>query len=833
MYVVWEMRARSDAKVSVMGSFILDLRYTLRTMRMNPGFVALAVFSLSIGIGINTAIYSIYGTIFQPDRGVRDVDQIVQISNAELSGFQGSYPEYLDYRGQTSEIFEDMMAYIPMIAVLDLGPRSEMIFLEEVSGNYFELLGVEPLFGRVFLEEDDSPGASPATVLSCDTWRRWYRSDPDIVGKVVKLNGNAFTVIGVAKDDFPGMFPFTCVLWTTIEQEKLINPNDSNLTSRTSHNAYMKGRLREGITLAQAREVLQAARTGIVEKYPDVYRNIGTGPVVVPARNVQIGPEVDQPIKMLSWFLMGLVGLVLVIACTNLAGILLARASARRREIGIRLAVGAGRSRLMRQLLTESVLLAVMGGMVGVFIAYGLINLLVAVRPPFPLPINLNFGIDGRALFFALILSIGTGIIFGLLPARHATNPNIIFALRGGSETFGSRPRRFGIKNSLVVAQVSVSAVLLLCAGLLIRSLTMASAVDPGFDLRRGAIVQFPFEFTSYDQVRARSFVRQAKARLSSIPGVEAVGVVKDLPLGLSYRSSNVLPIDSQSQVDDRGVVSSNSVAGPDFFKAMGIPLLRGRFFDDGDVQETERVAIVNQSFVQRFWPGADPIGRQFRFLNGGRVYTIVGVVADGKYRTLGEDQRLFFWRAAYQGILNDDILSIVVRSDLPAGQLITAIRNEITAIDPDMPIFELQTVSQYRGLMLFIPRLVGSIASVLGLVALLLGITGLYGVIAYDVSRRTREVGIRMALGAQKRDVLAQVLWSGMRLVLVGLLVGVPIAGLASQGLTALLFGISPLDPITFIGIPLLLIGITVAATLMPARQAARVNPVDALNHE
>jgi len=816
-----------------MGSFFLDLRYTLRTMRMNPGFVALAVFSLSIGIGINTAIYSIYSTIFQPDRGVRDGNELVQVSNMRLNDFAAGYPEYLDYRAQTSEIFEDMLTYNAMIALLDLGQRSEMIFLEEVSGNYFELLGVEPLLGRVFVEEDDAPGAAPAVVLSYDTWQRWYFDDPDIVGQTVKLNNRAFTVIGVVKDDFLGMFPFTCVLWTTITQHNLLDPDSDVLTRRNYETVFMKGRLREGVSLAKAREVLHTVRARFIQDYPDMYRNIGTGPVALPAKSVVIGPEIDRPVKMLSWFLMGLVGLVLVIACTNLAGILLARASARRREIGIRLAVGAGRGRLIRQLLTESILLAVMGGVVGVLIAYCLINILVAVRPPLPLSINLDFGINGQALLFTLILSIGTGILFGLLPARHATNPNIVFALKGGSETFGSRLRRFGFKNSLIVAQVSVSAVLLLCAGLLIRSLTMAASVDPGFDLRRGVVLQFPFEFSGHDDTRIHSFVREAKIRLALVPGVDAVGITGDIPLGMSSRSTRIIPTDTQFPISEQGVIVGYTFAGPDFYRAMGIPLLRGRFFSEADAPGAERVVIVNRSFIQRFWPGEDPIGKQFRTSSGQRVYTIVGVVADGKYRTLGEDQRLFYWRPTLQSSLRNSALTFVVRSDLPADQLMATVRNEINTIDPDMPIFDPQTVSQYRGMMLFIPRLVGGIASVLGLVALLLGITGLYGVIAYDVSRRTREVGLRMALGAQKRDVLTLILWSGMRLVLVGLLVGVPIAGLASQGLTALLFGISPLDPLTFIGIPLLLIGVTVAATLTPARRAASVNPVDALHHE
>ncbi|MFC1627685.1 ABC transporter permease [Gemmatimonadota bacterium] len=817
-----------------MNNLLNDLRYTFRSMKLNPGFVAVAVFSLAIGIGVNTGLFSIYKTIFRPDQGVEDGHELVVLAGNDIDDFLGSYPEYLDYREQTTDTFEDLLAYIPMIALMDLGESSDMIFFEEVTGNYFDLLGVDPVLGRTFIEEeDDTPGAVPTLVLSHITWQNKFGADPDIIGRSVMMNSHAFTVIGVAPPDFPGMFPFTVACWTPINTHDLLEQGGNGLNQRADESdCYIKGRLKDGVTIGRAREVMWTVRNRLAQEYPDIYEGQMTGEIVLPAKDIVIVPEFDRPIKLLSWFLMGLVGLVLVIACTNLASILLARASARQKEIGIRLAIGAGRGRLIRQLLTESITLSLMGGLVGVGIAQGLIKLLLAVRPPLPLDVNLDFGLSGAALLFTLVLSVLTGIVFGLIPARQATNPDIVHSLKGTATTFHGR-RRFGLKNSLIVAQVAVSVILLLCAGLLLRSLGNATSVDPGFDLDRGVLFDFMFEFTEYEESRARSFVNDVKERIASLPGVERVGMADLIPLNLSSRGNRVIPIDSDYQVGENGVHSFRADATPGYFAAMGIPVLRGRTFDDTDVQGVPDVAIVNETFAGRFWPGEDPIGKQFRTTYGERIYTIVGVAADGKYRTLGEDQSAFFYGALLQRPISGNTVSFIVRTSAPESGLIPLIQQEVRALDPDMPLFDLKTVPAYKGVMLFIPRLVGSIASALGLVALILGSIGLYGIIAFEVSRRTREVGVRMALGAQKRDVLNMVLWSGLKLVLVGLLIGVPVAALAARGLTALLFGIDPLDPITFAGIPLILIGVTIAATMTPARRAARINPIDALHHE
>jgi predicted permease len=350
---------------------------------------------------------------------------------------------------------------------------------------------------------------------------------------------------------------------------------------------------------------------------------------------------------------------------------------------------------------------------------------------------------------------------------------------------------------------------------------------------KRGVIFDLAFTFGDFTDERAVGLVREVRERFRALPGVEQVGVAERIPLNFSNRDDNVIPLEPAVEVGERGVRAGVSDADPDFFRAMGIPLRRGRFFDQGDVREGPRVAIVNETFAERFWPGQDPIGRQFRTFYGQDQYTIVGVVKDGKYRTLGERQQPFFWGALDQRTFHQETVTFVVRTSLPERDLIPILRQEARTIDPDLPLFDLKTARQYRGVTLFIPRLVGAISSGLGLFALILGTTGLYGIIAFEVSRRTREVGIRMALGAGRRTVLALILGNGLRLVLAGLLIGVPLAALAARGLTVLLYGIAPLDAVTFLGVPVLLIGVTVAATLTPALRAARIHPIEALRHE
>ncbi len=809
-----------------------DLRYTLRTLRKSPGFVLVAILSLAVGIGADTAIYSIYTTLFDDDRGVTEAHELVLIGpNDSYWGMQLSYADYLALRTGTTDVLDDLFLYEISISLLDRGDESEMVFHEFATANYFDVLGVGPALGRIFItDEDDRPGTDPIVVLSHDCWRQRYGADPEIVGRALRLGGHPFTVVGVAAPDFVGMFPLAVDFWVPLAHRHLIGPGDDALSDPNRRTFWAKGRLRDGIELAQARQVIEALGARMNEQYPGTQEFRLTA---IPSKDAILTPEIDQAIRMLSLFLMGLVGLVILIACTNLASIMLARASTRRREIGIRLAIGAGRGRLVRQMLTESLLLALGGGLAGVAIAHGLIELLLALRLPLPLPLNLAFGLDLQAVFFACILTLVTGIIFGLLPARKASDPNLVEILKGSDTGPAIHYRRFGLTNLLIAAQVTVSTLLLICTGLFLHSLQRAAAVDRGFDLRSGVVMQLPLELSGFEASQARTYLQEVKSRLGALPGVEAVAFTDCLPLDFS-KSINLVYVSDSPTVEAESELSiQTSDVGPDYFRAMGIAIEQGRAISTTDVAGAPLVAVINRTFAERCWPGLNPIGRQIQIGRRDRTYTIVGVAADGKYRTLGEAARPYFYRAQFQHAFQADFSYAVVRTREDARPLIPAIRNVLREINPDLPPFDLKPVSEYLGIMLFLPRLVGSIAGALGLTALLLGITGLYGVIALETARRTREVGIRIALGAGRGRILRLVLTDSIRLIAVGLGLGLATAAAASQGLTALLIGIQPLDPVTFVGIPLLLIATALLATLQPARRAARIDPVQAVRQE
>jgi predicted permease len=826
-----------------MESLIRDLSYTFRTLKRNPGFAAIAVLSLALGIGANTAIYTIYSAIFHRDVGVRDTASMVDVyTSDEFDEYlTSSYPDYLDYREQASDVFEDMITYNLSLAILDEGENTEFVFGEEVTGNYFDVLGLQPLMGRTFIpEEDDAYGAPPTVVVSYTTWQRRYGSDPEIVGKSMKLNGTAFTIIGVMPKKFTGMFPFYVDMWVPIHFHDIIMPpgtfgDDVNrpnrLESRGSRNLWVKGRLKPGVTVEQARASLATVSARLAEEYPE--SNEGRESRALPSDDVALIPFLDGPIKAFTMFLMIMVGLVLVIACTNLAGMTLARASRRRKEIGVRLAIGAGRWRLTRQLLTESITLALLGGVAGLVFARWLLTVLVAVQPPIPIAINLDLGLDTGVLAFTFALSLLTGVVFGLLPSLRATRPDLVGVLKDSYGALEGRLRRFGIRSGLVVVQVAVSALLLLCAGLFLRSLGNVSNVDYGYTLRQGVIATMDLSYRGYTQEAGNQFFDELKQRLQVIPGVEAVAYADDLPLDASLSTTSMFPQGTDVPYDEEdGVEVDRAEVGPDYFRAMGIQIVFGRPFDSTDLPDGERVAIVNESFARRFWPDESALGKRFERGSSSRTpFTIVGVARDGKYRTLGEQARLFAYTALSQNPIS--FRTAIVRTSADDRQILPIVRSEVRAMDPDLPMFQLITVPEHGELMLFLPRLVAALVTGLGVLSLILGTTGLYGIIAYDVSRRTREVGIRVALGSDRRGVIQLILWDGMKLVVVGLSVGIILAAAITGAIRLLLYGISPLDPVTFIVVPALFLGITTATTIGLARRAASVDPVIALRTE
>ncbi len=817
-------------------TFGQDLRYALRTLRARPGFALIAILSLALGIGANTAIFSIYSGILLGRSPIEDVDRFVEVYTREtdtdfLEHGLSSYADYLDVREQLTDVFEDVIIYNTTMPILERAEGNEYLFGEVVSANYFEAIGIKPVFGRIFDPATDGlVGAAPTVVISHQLWESHFGRDPGVIGRTITLTGTDFTVIGIAPPEFTGLFPMEAQIWYPITLRPLINPRSTELTYRGERSSFIKARLRAGTTLEQARGALAALNTRLTETWPEIHSDAEL--VLVPSNTITLHPELDGLITGFTLFLMAMVGLVLLVACTNLASLLLARALARRREIGIRLAMGAGRFRLIRQLLTESILLALLGGAAGVVLAHGLLQLLLAVQPPVPIHISLDIGLDLRVLCFSLVLSLVTGVIFGLLPALQTTRPELMQALRDEYGLTIRRLRRVGLRSALVVAQVAVSALLMVSAGLFLRSLSRASRVDTGFDLRQGVVATFILHESGLSGTESHAFFERLINRVSNLPGVEAAAVTDRMPLGYGISTTTIYPRGLATEAAAEGVSTDFSRVTAGYFRTMGIPIRAGRSFTPIDQGEGEPVVIVNEAFASEYWPAGDALGQFVRVGDPGEEpRRIVGITGNGKYRSLGEQPRPYI----YFPERSEDqyICFLVVRAARDGLELLGPVREAIRSVDRHIPLLDLTTVARHMELMIFMPRLLAALLSGLGLFSLILGATGLYGVIAYDVSRRVREVGIRMSLGAQRVQVIRLIIGDGLKLVVIGTVIGLGLAWLASGALTSMLIGIVPVDPVTYTLVAVLFLAVTLVATWRPARAAAAVNPVDALHQD
>ncbi|MHC4107669.1 MAG: ABC transporter permease, partial [Planctomycetota bacterium] len=741
-----------------------------------------------------------------------------------------SYPDYLEIR-ERDDLFTGVVAHAANFFSLDLGGQPEVAFGEVVSGNYFDVLGVRLSRGRGFIpEEDDVAGAPPVVVIGDGLWKRAFASDPDVVGKTLTIKGRPFDIIGVAPPEFTGlMVGFAADAWVPVASDAALSPGDVALDSRGSRWIIVKGRLRPGVTVEQAQAGMDVLATRLAGEYPDT--NDDRGFKLIPTNDVRIFPFIDRVLTPVAALLMTVVGLVLVIACTNLANLLLARAVARRKEIAIRLAIGAGRLRLVRQLLTESMLLALMGGVLGLLVAYWTATFLVSFRPPIPVTMSLDLSIDARVLGFTFIISALTGVIFGLVPALQATKPDVVPALKNEAATIKTRWRALGLRNSLVVLQVAVSLVLLIGAGLFVRSLTRAQDIETGFEQERIAIMGLLPDLNDYSAERGRALYDQLRERAGGMPGVEATAIASRLPLGFSVSITSVRVEGAEIDPDEVPEMDYATI-GDGYFEAMDIPLLRGRDFGDLDGESTQPVAIISEAGARLLWPGEDAIGKRVRIGGADEPFsTIVGVARDTKVRTLGEDHRPYIYEAFSQDY--SPWMTLVVRTSGDPAAILPALRSELQALDETLPIMELKTMTEHLGIMLFAPRMAAVLLGIFGGLAVLLATVGLYGVVAFTASQRTREMGIRVALGAEPIDVVRLVIRQAVALVGVGAAIGVGLAFLATRPLSSLLFGIGASDPVTFGGVTLLLAAVALLASLVPALRAARVDPMVALRQE
>jgi predicted permease len=814
-----------------------DVRYALKWLLRSPGFAAAAVLSLAVGIGFNTALFSIVDALLFRPLPIADPARIVDVYTRGGDGdtfATSSYPDYLDFKAGNT-VFSDMLGYSPSIGALKAGDRSRMALGEVVTGNYFQVLGVATAIGRTLLPEDDRPGAPRVAVISHATWARDFGRDPAALGRTLLIHGQPYAIVGVAPQAFTGLVPMLQPeLWTAVAHVEDVEPagiqdvvpsptGTTRLDRRGQRWLFVKGRLKDGETVARADANLQVLMAQLARAHPKTneQRPIAT------AANVRIHPEADRLLRPVAAGLMIAIGLVLLVACANVANMLLARASGRQREIGIRLAIGASRRRLVQQLLTESLVLAALGAFAGITLASFAIQLIAALPLPIPVPVALDLHIDARVVSFTTLIATVAGLMAGLAPALRATRVNLAADLKGEA-TIAKAGRRWTIRDGLVVIQTAVTLVLLVAAGLLTRSILQAQRVDLGFRAQGAVALGTELGLIGYTEERAAALFARAAERVEALPGVTSVSRAVRQPLAINY-NRNTIFFPERSVPGDRGTPVSATWVDHQYFRTLGVPLLRGRDFTVLETPASAKVAIVNEAFVRRHWPGQEPLGRRFRTRTAdGPEFEVVGVVADYKVETVGEQPTPYIHYALGQRQFTGEVL--IARTATDAGALLSAMRREMLALEPNSVFLDNQTMEGQVAANLLPARLAAQTLGLVGIVATLLAAVGLYGVIAYTVGRRTREIGIRMALGATPGDVIRMVMGQGLGMVAAGLGLGLALSWAAARAISSALYGIGAADPAAWAGAVSVLIASAALANYLPARRAARVDPSVAL---
>jgi predicted permease len=816
-----------------------DLRYALRWLRRTPGFTLAAVASFAIGIGFNTALFSVVDAVLFRPLPVRAPDELVNIYTSGSDGdpwITSSYPDLLDLRSGNA-VFTDIAGHSPMMAAVNSSDRTRLALGEIVTGNYFQFFGVTASRGRTLTPDDERPEAERVLVVSDRYWTRELGRDPNVVGRPLRLRGLTYTIVGVVDASFTGMVPMLSPdMWVTVREATEVEPagiqdvvpsptGTSRLDRRGQRWLFAKGRLKPGVTVAQAQANLDVVMRQLMAAYPQT--NKDRRPALKKSSEVRIHPAGDQLVLFIGVGLMVAVGLVLLIACANVASMLLARASARQREIAIRLAIGAGRWRLIRQLIIESLVLALAGAAAGILVSVWLTRLIATPNLPIPIPIVLDLRMDGRVLGFTLLLTTIAGLAAGLAPAFRASRANLVDALRGAAG--GARPgRRWTLRDALVAGQIAATAVLLVTAGLLSRSVLAARSADVGFRVEGLAVVSADLDLARYDQARAEQYWRRALERVRSLPGVEAAALAARLPFSINFNVQQ-FHIPGHASPNDLGFSLQNTRVSADYFRAIGVPILQGRGFNESDTPTSQNVIVINETMAKRFWKDRSPLGERIRLRSvDGPAFEIVGISADHRIRTVGEPPEPYVHFAASQQMNFFQI--ILARTSGDARRLVEDIRRELAALEPAVPILDSQTMEAQVAATLLPVRVGLWVVSAVGVVALLLAAVGLYGVIAYSVSRRTREIGIRMALGARPAAVLSLVMRQGLTVAAAGLVLGGLLAIAATRALAGMLYGVSLADPIAWSTALTALLGAATLANLLPARRAARVDPSVAL---
>ncbi len=811
-----------------------DLRYAGRLLRRSPVFTLTAILSLTIGIGANTTIFSAASALLlRPLPGIAEQDRLVDIGRTQDGrGFDNSsYPNFKDVRERVttlSGVYAARLEPQPM----SLGGRdgAERIYGTIVSANYFAVLGTQPRAGRLLVDADDSgaPGSHPVMVISDELWQRRFGGDASVIGQTIPLNGHPFAIVGVTPPGFQGTTVLRADAWVPISATALASPRlrTSLLSSRESVWLLMGGRLRAGVTVAQAHAELDAIGKALEREFPR--QNRGKG--LTALRSAVVPGHIDVFAGFVG-LLTGIVGLVLVIACVNLSGMLLARAAGREREIAVRLAIGASRARLIRQMLAETCLLFAGGCVMGLLVSRALGATLLGLLPALPVPLGIDMPIDWRVFAFSATLSFAAAIVSGLAPALQASRPDLVPSLKAEG---AGRSGRMRLRSGFLVGQIALSLLLVLTAGLFLRALERAGRVNPGFDQANVDVVMLDLSLAGYSDETGPGFVRELATRTAAQSRVSSVALAADLPLDGGRMGFGGLRTPGLPRANgDISFDADWNTVSPGVFKTLNLRLVRGRDFTDADVASAPGVAIVNQTMARQIWGDGDPIGRTIEAnydRDAGWIpVTIVGVAADARLMALDQAANPYIYVPLAQRYTPR--MSLLVKHT--GGTTIPEMRALIRQMNPNLPVSQALPMTEVTAIGLIPQRILAAVAGSLGTIGLLLAAIGIYGVTSYNVSRRVREIGIRVALGADTEKVLRMVLRQGVGLTGIGVAIGIAAGALVSQVLRSLLFGISTIDPVTFAGTAVLFLAIAVAASYGPARRATRVDPMSALRAE
>ncbi len=814
-----------------------DMSFGLRMLLKNPGFTTVAVLTLALGISVNTTIFSIINSFFFQPLPVKDPDRLVMVlqKSAVWKMPHGhSWLDFQDYRKRVGD-FEDVIAtFMNPVHLSAPDQQPERAWIEAASANYFSLLGVEPALGRLFQTgEGETPGADPVIVLSHGCWKRRFGGDPAVVGRAIHVNGHPFTVIGVTPEKFlsaqwsiavDGFVPASML-------GQLRTGGEGMLRARGDAAFKVFARLKPGVTLAQARAATDIVASQLARDYPEDHK--GATVLVVPERHCRPEPTFSESMPLLSSVFMVMVGLVLLIACANVANLMFARGLVRQMEMGIRSAIGAARGRLIRQLLVESVLLGLIAGVVGLVIAFWSADLLTSFNPTGDIPIRTDLNWDWRVFAFTFLMSVAAGAIAGLMPALRATKLDVQTTLKEGGPALLVSTRHL-FRSGLVISQVAICLVVLVAGGLFVRTLQQASRLDLGFRGDHLLLASLDLGLQGYNDDRGKQFNRQLLDKIKALPGVRSASLARSVPFDYGFDIASVATEDKAANDSDSFSAMHCNRITHEHLKTMGITLLRGRDFTAQDNESAPKTAIINVLMAEKFWPGQDPLSKRFRWGRNGELWEVVGVTRNAKYTFLGEEPRPYFYVPLSQNYVSPVTLHVWTASD--SATLASAVRKVLRDLDPQLPIYGERTMEEHlrNSAFAMMPLRVGAtLAGVQGLLSLLLAVMGIYGVVSYVVSQRTHEIGIRMALGAQKLDIFRIVVRDGVKLTLIGIGIGL----LGGLGLTAVLakvlHGLTPAAAPVIAVVVVVLAAVALLACYLPARRATKVDPMRALRHE